>query len=211
MAAPDLQNFLSQVDVQALKSYVTADGKAGGAAQGDTTVLLGVSHSNLKAEFMEIRFDRHMTIERVKERLMSHTGTSPSAMVLQLKDNAGRVVAALDDPSKKLGYFSPEDGWVIHVIDNDPFSVSKGGWLENVDLVQKYEISEEDYNKRDKSYRKFKEEKLREDPNWSIEKEMAMKRGVEYKPPKVETATDPEFMADLAATMCVGQRCEVCR
>lgn len=53
-----------------------------------------------------------MTIERVKERLMSHTGTSPSAMVLQLKDNAGRVVAALDDPSKKLGYFSPEDGCV---------------------------------------------------------------------------------------------------
>lgn len=100
--------------------------------------------------------------------------------------------------------------WVIHVIDNDPFSVSKGGWLENVDLVQKYEISEEDYNKRDKSYRKFKEEKLREDPNWSIEKEMAMKRGVEYKPPKVEVSflsTENLYQGTRSTSRCKFSIC----
>jgi len=45
---------------QQLKAYVGGGGKAGGAAQAESTVLLHVSHSNLKAEFMEIRFDRHV-------------------------------------------------------------------------------------------------------------------------------------------------------
>jgi hypothetical protein len=46
---------------QQLKNYVGGGGKAGGAAQAESTVLLHVSHSNLKAEFMEIRFDRHVS------------------------------------------------------------------------------------------------------------------------------------------------------
>ena len=64
-------------------------------------------------------------------------------------------------------------------------SLSKGGWLEDVSLVKKYEISDEDYVKRDKNFRKFKEEKLAEDPNWSIKKQMALQRGEVYVPPEV--------------------------
>jgi len=199
--------FMSGADVQQLKDYVAAEGKAGGANQGETTVLLHCSHSNLKAEFMEIRFDRHSTIERVKERLQSHCGTSPSMMQLQLKDYSGKVVYEMNDDSKKLGYYSPEDGWIIHIIDHDPMSLSKGGWLEDVSLVKKYEISDDDYAKREKNFRKFKEEKLREDPNWSIKKQMALQRGEVYVPP--EAITDEEHMAAEAAGIEVGMRCEV--
>jgi len=39
-----------------LKSYVMAD--TGAANQAESTVLLMVTHSNLSARFMEIRFDR---------------------------------------------------------------------------------------------------------------------------------------------------------
>jgi len=184
MSRAQLDAFMSGADIQQLKDYVSAEGKAGGANQGETTVLLHCSHSNLKAEFMEIRFDRHSTIERVKERLQSHCGTSPSMMQLQLKDYTGKLVYEMNDDSKKLGYYSPEDGWIIHVVDHDPMSLSKGGWLEDVSLVQKYEISDEDYAKRENNFRKFKEEKLREDPNWSIKKQMAMQRGEVYVPPE---------------------------
>ena len=39
--------------------------------RAESTVLLGVSHSNLKlTTFIEIRLDCHMSIERVKEKLM---------------------------------------------------------------------------------------------------------------------------------------------
>ena len=49
----------------------------------------------------------------------------------------------------------------------DPYSASAGGWLEDVSLVQKYEISEEAYNARENTYRNFKAKKLAEDPNVS--------------------------------------------
>lgn len=36
----------------------------------------------------------------------------------------------------------------IHVADDDPFSLTRGGGLEDVSLVKKYRMSEEDYDKR---------------------------------------------------------------
>lgn len=35
----------------------------------------------------------------------------------------------------------------LHVIDLDPSSVTSGGWLEDISLVEKYSISEEAYEK----------------------------------------------------------------
>lgn len=52
-------NVLKNSELEQLKAYVTAPGKLG-ANQADSTVLLHVTHSNLKAEFMEIRFDKHV-------------------------------------------------------------------------------------------------------------------------------------------------------
>ena len=50
-----------------------------------------------------------MTVDAVKTKLTSHVGTSPSAMILQLKDERGSVMATLS-PDRKLGYYSPHDG-----------------------------------------------------------------------------------------------------
>lgn len=36
----------------------------------------------------------------------------------------------------------------IHVSDDDPFSLTRGGALEDVSGVEKYRMSEEDYDKR---------------------------------------------------------------
>eukprot|EP00242_Pyramimonas_sp_CCMP2087_P017712 CAMPEP_0198210814 /NCGR_PEP_ID=MMETSP1445-20131203/22460_1 /TAXON_ID=36898 /ORGANISM="Pyramimonas sp., Strain CCMP2087" /LENGTH=286 /DNA_ID=CAMNT_0043884969 /DNA_START=117 /DNA_END=977 /DNA_ORIENTATION=+ len=207
MSREQVDAFMTGADIQQLKDYVGAEGKGGGANQGESTVLLHCSHTNLKAQFMELRFDRHTTIERVKERLQSHCGTSPSMMQLQLKDYSGQVVYDMADNTKMLGYYSPEDGWGIHIIDLDPMSLSRGGWLEDVGLVEKYEISDEDYYKRENNFRKYKEEKLRADPTWSIKKQMAIQRGQEYVPP--EPVMDPDHMAEFAAGMEVGLRCEV--
>ena len=45
-------------DLLNLREYVTAD--TGSLNKADSTVLLMVTHSNLKARFMEIRFDRYV-------------------------------------------------------------------------------------------------------------------------------------------------------
>lgn len=56
MSAP----FLSKDDVDALRAYV-AGPDTGFANKADSTVLLHVTHSNLKARFMEIRLDLHVS------------------------------------------------------------------------------------------------------------------------------------------------------
>lgn len=52
-----------------------------------------------------------MTVAAVKQKLMSHTGSSPSSMQLQLKDETGRLLGQMSDDSRLLGFYSPYDGY----------------------------------------------------------------------------------------------------
>ena len=177
-------------DLEALRGYVTYE--SGGQARSTSTVLLHCTHSNLKARLFEIRLDRHMTVERVKEKLRAHVGTGSAYMHLTLLDENGQVshprfparhraktlsrsamcrthlqvVADMIDDDLKLGYFSPMNGWTIHITDLDPHSLAANGGLEDVSLVKKYEISEEDYSKRENNFRNWKADKKKADPNW---------------------------------------------
>ena len=78
---------------------------------------------------------------------MTHVGSNVSTMRLSLKDWDGALVAPMSD-DEMLGYFSPEDGWTIHIDDTDAHSASAGGWLEDVSKVKKYEMSDDAYNAR---------------------------------------------------------------
>jgi len=191
-------------ELEALKAYVTAPGTAGGARQSETTVLLTITHCNLGARFLELRFDLHSSIDNVKSKLYQHTGTAPQSMVLQLKDPSGALMCVMDDGARPLGFYSPLDGYVLHVIDTDPHSLSARGGLEDVSQVEKYVMSDDDYNNRENTYRKFKEEKLRKDPTWTLQKEMAERRGVPVPEP-----TDPDAYVEEAKACTVDSRCEV--
>ena len=134
-----------------------------------------------------------MTVLRVKEKLPTHVGSSVSAMRLQLRDPQGAPLASLDDDARPLGYYSPRDGYTLHVVDTDAGSASAAGWLEDVSKVAKYELSDEAYAARDNSYRKFKEEKLKSDPGWTLQKELARRRGVRCfsRALRFDCASDP--------------------
>lgn len=58
----------------------------------------------------ELKIYTQMTVGSVKQKLMSHTGSSPSSMQLQLKDETGRLLSQLSDDSRLLGFYSPYDG-----------------------------------------------------------------------------------------------------
>jgi tubulin-folding cofactor B len=132
-----------------------------------------------------------MTVEAVKLKLGTHCGTLASDMILHLKDGSGKLVAILAESHRKLGFFSPEDGWVLlfqrlctlhkmhigalqagcskcchmlcrwvlHVIDTNPNSLSARGWLEDTSKVQKYVMSDADYDARENTYRRHKAQK----------------------------------------------------
>ena len=62
---------------------------------------------------------------------------------------------ACAEPSSIVGRYT------LHIIDLDPQSASANGWLEDVTKVKKYEMSDEDYNKRHDTFRKYREGKVK--------------------------------------------------
>jgi hypothetical protein len=61
-------------EMLAMRDYALGES---GMSRSDGTVLLHVSHSNLKNTFFhELRLDMHSTIEAIKRKLEFHTGTS---------------------------------------------------------------------------------------------------------------------------------------
>ena len=80
--------------------------------------------------------------------------------------------------------------------------------------LTRYEISEEDYLKRDDNFRKWKAEKLAEDPTWTFSKQVKRQQDAKRKEkdpnfvpePEKQPITDDEHMADLAAAIKVAVR-----
>ena len=84
--------------------------------EADESVLLRVTHSNLKTFSAEIRFSLQSTVEAVKDKLWRKCGTSVNSMSLHLYDDGNAKLADLDDNSRPLGFYSPLDGSVTHSV-----------------------------------------------------------------------------------------------
>lgn len=52
--------MVATADLQALRDYVTAP-STGSQQQADSTVVLHVTHCNLRLQMMELRFDLHVS------------------------------------------------------------------------------------------------------------------------------------------------------
>jgi len=191
-----------------VKDYITQ----GDGAQWDRLpkgiVALHVTHSNLNRRMIEIRFDLHMKIGDLKDKLHKHCGTPGFSQKLILKDG-GQAIAHLDDDSKMLGYYSAESGMEIHVIDTDPFSMSRGGGLEDESLIQKYRMTDEDYDQRKGTVREHIRTQKALDPNWKPPKPNMINGNPWQKAPAQSDEPPPDVGPETVAGMEVGMRCEV--
>ncbi len=59
---------------------------------------------------LHLHHPTQMTVDAVKRKVNTMCGTSVQTMVLQLKDEGGRLVAQLSDDSRKLGFYSRRNG-----------------------------------------------------------------------------------------------------
>ncbi|TYG74188.1 hypothetical protein E1A91_D04G155000v1 [Gossypium mustelinum] len=132
-----------------------------------------------------------MSVEAVKDKVWKKCGTSVNSMRLELYDDCKNKLRDLSDDSRPLGFCSPLGGFRIHIIDLDPSSVTSGGWLEDTSLVEKYSISEDEYNKRSGTFRKFKEQMASQNPS------------------AFRNKMSDDYMEDLCTNIKVGDRCEV--
>lgn len=190
-------------NLPAVIDYVT--GSSAGQAQAADTVLLRVVHSNLSAVFPELRLSRSMPVSALKDKLYAHTGTRPALMRALLLRGGAPPAVPLSDDARPLGFYSPADGDTLRVVDDDPHSASKGGWLEDVRLVQKFELSDEQYRSRPDNYLAYKERMRAQDPNWTMNRALAAARGEARPGPPPPAAAD----AAEECAVAVGVRVEV--
>ncbi|KAF8184463.1 tubulin-folding cofactor B [Pholiota molesta] len=106
----------------------------------------------------ERRIDPHNTVEQLKGKLELITGVPAAnqALTLLASELDPRVIATLDDDSKKLGFYGIADWQVLKVVDTNPSS-SLTGQLTDVTQVDKFEITEAEYAQRRDTVLAFKQ------------------------------------------------------
>jgi len=197
-------------EMMALRDYVTAadatryDGMAAG------NLRLDVSHSNLEQRWHDILFHEDMTVERVKEKLYRHGGTSIAFQELYLRRGSGDTVFLYDD-NKSLGSYGARSGMEIFIKDTDPHSISLHGGLEDVSQVEKYEMADEEYDKLRNSVRAIKREreaaaKAEAERRKAAGEELGEELGGDTNGAKDAYEMTPE---EVAAAFPLEGRCEV--
>lgn len=189
-----IENFSQIGDLQ---SWVTADDETRYANTLEGFVRLDVTHSNLEQRWHDLMFPLDMTIGEVKAKLYRHGGTSCCAQELFLRRGQGDTIFMHDD-NLTLRHFGTCSGMAIHIKDNDPHSLSANGGLENVALVQKYEMDDETYDKLKNTVRAQKK---------AEQAKRAQEKAAELaaNPPPAR----PETPRDVADKYPIGGRCEI--
>lgn len=177
MATSSASEPIKNRDLLALKAFVTAQDETQYNNLASDLVLLDLTHSNLQQQHIEIRFHLSDTVDALRSRIHQKTGTPPSFQHLQIY-SAGMILTEIPPPNNnnnnssmdryKLGYFGLQHGMRVHCVDTDPHSGSSRGQYENTSLVQKYVMSDEEYNQRKGTLRDWERQQKAKDHNFSL-------------------------------------------
>jgi len=144
----------------------------------------------------------------VKVKFKTHIGTHVDHQRLILKSN-GQTICEMADDNRMLGYYSVESGMEIHVIDTDPFSLSRGGGLTDVSLIEKYRMDDEVYEKRAGTMREFIREQRKKDPNFKLTPKTSTMGGKPSADGDVTVTNQAPPGAESVEGIQVGMRCQV--
>ncbi|XP_050702958.1 tubulin-folding cofactor B-like [Eriocheir sinensis] len=150
--------------------------------------------SNVNNFTAEKRFDRALTIGDLKGRLELVTGGSASSMGLEVFDENESLVCRMDNDEALLGSFCVEENYRIHVTD----SSKRQGEFEDLSKVEKYELSQEEYSKRDDSVRSF-----------LLKNKLGKYNEEELKKKQEEKEAQEKEEEEKAKSITVGSRCQV--
>ncbi|XP_030622492.1 tubulin-folding cofactor B [Chanos chanos] len=151
--------------------------------------------STVSAFEVNRRFNRGITIAEFKSKLELVVGTPASCMELHLFSTSDKFLQKLDDNEALLGSYPVDDDCRIHVIDQ---SGAQSGEFSDLSKVEKFELSDEAYEKRADSLRNFK-------------KNMKLGRFNEENAAKREETLAIKEAEEKAAAeaITVGSRCKV--
>jgi tubulin-folding cofactor B len=184
MAHTDGSNIRNH-DLLALRSYVQAhdarqDEQRG--AHNNSSIWLDITHSNLEQRHVEIRFHAGDTLADVRSRIHRQTGTGAGSQHLQVYWNSDTVLQDFPPDTSEsasmnrrtLGSLQFQTGMRIHCIDKNPYSLSAAGGLEDVTLVDKFRLTDEQYDAKDSNtLRSWARSQKAANPEFTLEKHAA--------------------------------------
>ncbi|KAG0050127.1 hypothetical protein BGZ83_005086 [Gryganskiella cystojenkinii] len=143
----------------------------------------------------ELRLSKALTIDNIKIKLEPITGISASFQQLELHHDGTFVTSLEGHPQETmLGAFPIEDYWTIHVVDTNPSRVK--GQYNDVSLVKKFELADDEYEKRSDSVLAFK-------------KRNNLGRFNDAASDASSTTTQNRAFEEAAKSISLGDRCEV--
>jgi|UPI000581AA77 tubulin-folding cofactor B len=171
-------------DLLAVRSYVMARDETQYDTVDDALVVLDVTHSNLEQRHAELRFAKHDSLETLRTRIHQKTGTSAQFQHLLVYDNHDDNSLLHEIPPEtsddiKLGYFGIlHHGMRVHCVDLNPHSGSAGGAYEDVSLVEKYRMTEDEYDARKGTLRDWGRQQRERQPDFNLRKHAATHRAL---------------------------------
>ncbi len=117
-------------------------------------IKVNLTHNISSSKIPEVRYDVHQTVLSVKENIEKRYGSDVKFMKLVLKDEKGTVITSMEEENRTLAFYGVNNGNILHVVDMNPNSIHKE--IEDLASIEKYTISEEDYNKLSENFRKWK-------------------------------------------------------
>lgn len=150
--------------------------------------------STISSFEVQRRFNRGISIAELKGKLEMVIGAASSSMDLELFSVSDKFLQKMDDNEALLGSYAVDDDCRIHVTDTS----GQMNEFTDVSKVEKFELSDDAYEKRTDSARSFMK-KNRFD--LAREEEIAKK--------KAANAAREEENKAAADAMSVGNRCQV--
>ncbi|KAH0573264.1 Tubulin specific chaperone B [Spironucleus salmonicida] len=159
-------------------------------------IPLHVSHNYLRQRFFEIRFSLTATVGEIKQKIYQITGTQPDYQEIYLiKSSTDRVMMKPDNIY--LRDFDPEAGMEISVTDRNPNSLLRD--VNDTSKVEKFVLTDAEYDKKENSVRAFLREKYENDPTYRLEVDAA----------KAKRANAIKKELDAAVLMKITDRCQI--
>ncbi len=161
-----------------------------------TIIKVDLTHSILSMRIPEVRLSRNDPVIDVKMHLEKRFGTGAGSMKLVLKNPNGENIVVMSEDYQTIGNYGADNEFIIHCIDENPNSILKE--LEDLSQIEKYVMSDEDYDKLSVNVRKFKKQLKKNNPELFLKKEI-----------KNLLVIDPDHQKDLAENIKKEMRCEL--
>lgn len=201
------KNSMSEA-LSALRDYVTAGDSERYSTLPQGFVRIDVTHSNLNQRWHDVLVYLGSTVMDLKQKLFKKNGTLIDSMELFIRNGAKGGTIYMADDSKTFEYYGGSNGCEIHIRDNDPFSISANGALEDLSLVPKYVMPDEVYDKLPNTLRAHIRKERNRDPNFKLNLVDSSGARRVYTPEN-EEEKKPSTPANAQNIYAVGTRCEV--